>query len=94
VNDDEAVARAIAFFQQTDDVAFLREVLRAVRPRAQAAAMRAEQQGKDAPPPAEIEPSAQPATPAEAMATVRATKDFGKLQALARAAGRRVEEVG
>jgi hypothetical protein len=88
---DDAVARAIACFEASEDIAFLRDVLRSVRPRAEAATLRAAQQGREAPPPADTQPAAEPATPAEAMATVRATKDFAALQAMARAAGRRAE---
>jgi hypothetical protein len=90
---DDAIARAIACFEQSDDVAFLRDVLRAIRPRAEAAARRHEQAGRRAPDPMEVAPSAQPATPQDAMKAVRATKDFAQLQAMARAAGRRVEQL-
>jgi hypothetical protein len=87
----DAVARAIACFEASDDVAFLRDVLRVIRPRAEAATLRAAQQGKSVPAPGNVPPAPEAATAVEAMATVRATKDFAQLQAMARAAGRRAE---
>jgi hypothetical protein len=90
---DNDVARAIACFEQSDDMAFLREVLRTIRPKAESAALRAEKQGKDMPPPSRIDASVEPATPSQALATVRSTKDFALLQAMSRAAGRRAEEL-
>lgn len=90
---DDSVARAIACFEQSDDMAFLREVLRAIRPKAEAAALRAAKQGKEMPAPQAVAAAVEPATPAQALATVRATKDFALLQAMSRAAGRRAEEI-
>ena len=90
MNEDN-VARAIACFEASDDAAFLRDVLRAIRPKAEAAALQAAKRGRDMPAPRDIPPAVDPATPAQAMATVRATKDFALLQAMARAAGRRAE---
>ena len=88
---DEAVAGAIACFEASDDIAFLRDVLRAIRPKAEAATLRAAKLGRAVPAPGNVSAAAEPATPAQAMATVRATKDFAQLQAMARAAGRRAE---
>ena len=90
---DDAVAKAIACFERSDDMAFLREVLRTIRPKAEQAALRASQQGREVPSPGTVTASEDAATPAQAMATVRATKDFALLQAMSRAAGRRVEEI-
>jgi hypothetical protein len=90
---EQDVARAIACFEATEDVGFLRDVLRAIRPKAEAAALQAARRGKSPPQPQDIEPAREPATPAQAIATVRATKDFGLLQGMARAAGRRAEEL-
>ena len=87
------VARAIACFEACEDVAFLRDVLRTIRPKAEAAALQAAQRGKDVPAPGMIAAAAAASTPEQAMATVRATKDFALLQAMARAAGRRAEEL-
>ena len=88
---DDAVARAIACFESTEDVAFLRDVLRTIRPRAESATLQAVKRGKPVPPPQDIPAALHPATHAQALATVRATKDFALLQAMARAAGRRAE---
>ncbi len=90
---DDAIAKAIACFEQCDDMTFLRDVLRTIRPKAEAAALRAAKQGKDMPAPGTISAAGEAATPAQAMATVRATKDFALLQAMSRAAGRRAEEL-
>ena len=90
---EEAVARAIACFDRSTDTSFLRDVLRTIRPKAEQAALRASQQGREAPPPDEIGAATEAATPEEAMETVRKTRDFPLLQAMARAAGRRAEEL-
>ena len=74
-------------------MAFLRDVLRTIRPKAETTALRAAKQGKDMPAPGEIAAAAEAATPAQALATVRATRDFALLQAMSRAAGRRAEEL-
>ena len=90
---DSDIARAIACFEASDDATFLREVLRAIRPKAEAAALQAAKRGRDMPDPSTITPSTEAASPAQALATVRATKDFAALQAMARVAGRRAEEL-
>lgn len=87
------IARAIAFFEQSEDLGFLRDVLRAIRPRAEAAARRYEREGREMPPPEVIEASASPADAADALKTIRSTNDFAQLQAMARAAGRRAEQL-
>jgi hypothetical protein len=89
--DENDVARAIACFDASDDLAFLRDVLRAIRPKAEAAALQAAKRGRQMPAPRDVAPSVEPATRDEAMATVRATRDFALLQAMARSAGRRAE---
>jgi hypothetical protein len=85
------VARSIAYFESTDDLALLQETLRLIRPRAAAAVRRLEASGRAAPPPAEIEAAAAPATKQEALRTLRAIDDFAELQAVSRAIGRRIE---
>ena len=85
------VARAIAFFEASEDTALLRETLQLIRPRAAAAVRRLEMAGRSAPEPAPIAPAAQPATRQEALLSVRNVQDFGELQALSRAIGRRLE---
>ena len=93
MSENQDVSRAIACFEASEDIAFLREVLRAIRPKAETAALQAARRGKTPPQPGAIEAALEAATPAEAMATVRATKDFALLQSMARAAGRRAEEL-
>jgi hypothetical protein len=88
---DSDIGRAIAFFESTDDLDLLREVLRAIRPRASAAVRRHERSRQAVPSPDEISPSAEPAARSEALRTVRSIEDFGQLQAISRAVGRRIE---
>jgi hypothetical protein len=90
---DEAVARAIAFFNACDDVDLLQDVLRGIQPRASAEVRRQLARNREAPPPRDIAPASNPASQDEALKTVRDAGDFGQLQALARAAGRRVESL-
>ena len=88
---EHEVAAAIAFFESSDDVEFLLGVLRSIQPRAAAEVRRQERRGRDVPAPLPIVASEPPATREAALQTVRATSDFGQLQALSRAIGRRVE---
>ncbi len=90
---DEDIAKAIAFFQQSDDRALLQEVLRALRPKAAAAARRYEERGREAPPPKELAAAPVAATKAEAQRVARGELDFGQLQAISRAVGRRLEHL-
>ena len=87
----EEVAKAIAFFQASSDAEFLRGVLKAIQPRAAAEARK--YSNREPPNPAAITPASIPASQEDAMRTVRSVKDFGQLQSLARAIGRRVEEL-
>ena len=91
---DHDVARAIAFFEACDDRELLQEVLRGIRPRAAAEVRRLTSRGKEAPSPREIVAAPEALTEAQALQTVKDTADFGQLQALARAIGRRVEALG
>jgi hypothetical protein len=88
-SDEEAVARAIAFFESSSDADLLRGVLRSIQPRAAAAARRFA--AKTPPDPATLAPAAVAATQDEALATADSVQDFALLQALARAVGRRIE---
>src|SRR3990170_3197009 len=90
---DHDVARAIAFFESCEDREFLQEVLRGIRPRAAAEVRRLASHGREAPPPREIDAAAEALTQQQALQTVKDASDFGQLQALARAIGRRVEEM-
>lgn len=93
-NEDE-VARALAFFQRTVDIALLRRALAAVAPRAARQVRRFMQRGGEGavPVPAEVAPAAEPATETEALSVLASTTDFALLQALTRAIGRRVESL-
>ncbi|SRR6266480_2317418 len=90
---DSDVARAIAFFESTNDLDLLREVLRTIRPRALAAVRRHERSRQPVPSPDDIAASAEPADKAEALRTVSSTEDFGRLQAISRVVGRRIESL-
>jgi hypothetical protein len=86
-------ARAIAFFDGCDDAALLHQLLEEVAPRAKrAVADFLRKGGEDAiPAPAEIGPARAAATADEAAVAIRGATDFGVLQALTRAIGRRLE---
>jgi hypothetical protein len=90
---EDGVARAVACLEQNDDVEFLRDVLRTIRPKVEAAVVRALKSGKDVPAPRAFDASSGVASVEEAMATVRLAKDLRDLQALARAAGQRAEHL-
>ena len=87
------VARAITYFAACTDAELLRGVLKTIQPKAAAAVRQAQLKRRDVPPPLDIEPSASAANKDEAMKTVRTVQDFAQLQALARAVGRRIEEL-
>ncbi len=91
----EDVARAIAFFEGSFDVEMMRRALAEAAPRIAAQVRRQIQRSGDAtmPPPAEIAAAAEPASQAEALRTLAATQDFGQLQAMTRAIGKRVEKL-
>lgn len=87
------VASAIAYFERSDDLNQLLEVLRAIRPRAAASVRRFESRNAEVPAPLEMPRSGAPASREAALRTVRETNDFAQLQALSRAIGRRIEEL-
>lgn len=91
----EAVARAMAFFEQSDDIALLYQMLEEVAPRAkQMVAQYLRRGGEDAiPPPADLRAAREPASREEAIKTLRATNDFALLQVLARSIGQRIETI-
>jgi hypothetical protein len=95
VTQTERVARAIAFFETSDDPSLLHELLEEIAPRAKRAVGQfLRKGGEDAiPPPADIGAARDPAPAQEASATTRATNDFALMQALARAIGRRLEAI-
>ena len=88
---DEDLAKAIAYFQQSQDKTLLQEVLRQLRPRAAAAVRRYQEHGTKVPSPREVVPAQDTATEEEALHTVQAELDFGEIQAITRAVGRRLE---
>lgn len=91
----EDVARAMAFFDETDDIALLHQLTAEIAPRARRMVAGYLQRGSedDIPAPAELRPARQPATREAALRTVRATSDFALLQVLARSIGQRIEAI-
>lgn len=87
------LAQAVAFFEACDDTVLLHELLAVVARRTKRFVAEAMAQGgEDAiPAPTAEPPPAAPASEREASRLVERTKDFGDLQALARAIGRRTE---
>jgi hypothetical protein len=95
MNERETVARAIAFIEGCDDRELLMGMVHDVAPRARRMSTEAAQRdGEDnVPGPASIVAAMAPATAAEAQEAARRVNDFPLLQALARAAGRRIEHL-
>lgn len=95
MNEREQVARALAYFEECDDPILLHRLVGEIAPRARkAVASIIAKSGDDAvPAPAEIRAAKEAAPEAEALKTLRAVNDFSLLQVLARAIGRRVEDI-
>ncbi len=91
----EDVARAMAFFETTDEVALLHQLVAEIAPRAKklVGQMLARGTEEDIPPPAELRPAREPASMDAAVKTLRTTGDFALLQVMARAIGRRIEAI-
>ena len=91
----EDVARAMAFFENSDDIALLHQATAEVAPRAKRMVGRYLARGTEEtiPPPADLRAARQPATRDEAFATLRNVQDFPLFQALARSIGRRIETI-
>lgn len=91
----EAVAGALAYFEHCDDLMLLHRLVGEIAPRARkAVAKLIAANGDDGvPPPAELRAAKVPLSAADALATLRATNDFALLQVMARAIGRRVEDL-
>ena len=89
----EDVARALAFFEETEDVMLLHRLLAEVAPRARRMVGQLLAEGGDEaiPPPAELRAARSPATQEQALKTLRTVNDFALLQVLTRAIGQRVE---
>jgi hypothetical protein len=95
VTTTDDVARAIAFFEASFDVEMMRRALAETAPRVAGQVRRQIQRGgnDDMPAPAPITPADEPASQAEALQTLAATRDFAFLQAMTRAIGKRVEKL-
>ncbi len=91
----EEVARALAFFEQSDDALLLHRLIGEVAPRARKLVGQILAKGTEEaiPPPADLRAAKHPATQAEALKTLRATDDFALLQVLAKAIGLRIESI-
>lgn len=95
MSERERAARAMAYFESCDDPVLLHQLIVEIAPRAKrmVAALMAKTPEESLPGPASIEPAEATASREEALRTLRSTRDFPLLQALARAIGRRVEAV-
>ena len=91
----EDVARAMAFFEASDDAALLHELTSEIAPRVKqmVGKMLARGPEESIPPPADLHAAKDPASRDEALATLRSTDDFPLLQTLARSIGRRIEAI-
>jgi len=91
----EDVARAMAFFELTDDIGLLHRLVAEVAPRARTLVNRYLATGPDEaiPPPADLRPAREPANAEQAARALRTTDDFALLQAMARCIGHRIESI-
>lgn len=89
----QAVARAITYFEQADDLVLLHRASAEVAPRAKRMVGQIMARGgEDAiPAPADLKGAQKMASATEAVATLKAVDDFALLQVLARAIGQRIE---
>lgn len=89
----EDVARALAFFEASDDVMLLHQLLAEVAPRARRMVGQLLAKGgeDEIPPPAGLLPAREPSGKDAAIRTLKSTDDFALLQVMARTIGRRVE---
>jgi hypothetical protein len=91
----EDVAQAMAFFEDTDDIGLLHQLVGEVAPRAKRIVGQFLTRGaEDAiPPPADLRPARTAASRDSALETLRRTNDFALLQVMARSIGRRIETI-
>ena len=89
----EQTARAITFFENTDDMQLLRACLEEAAPKIKRLVAGFLQKGtEDAiPPPSDLRGARESATKEAAVQCVRKTTDFSLLQAMTRAIGQRIE---
>lgn len=90
---NEQTARAIAFFDSSEDMGLLRSLLEESAPRVKRMVAGFLKKGTEEaiPAPAELRGAREAAAQQEAVATLRKMQDFGLLQAMTRAIGRRIE---
>ena len=93
MNQREQAARAIAFFEQSDDMALLRASLEEVAPRVKRLVGGFLQRGTEEsiPGPSDVRGAKEAAAPDEARKTLKETQDFALLQAITRSIGQRIE---
>mgnify|MGYP000034586997 CR=1 FL=1 len=89
----EQAARAITFFENTDDMPLLRKCLEESAPRIKRMVANYLQKGTEEgiPHPADIRGARDGAAREEALQSLRKTQDFALLQAMTRAIGQRIE---
>jgi|GEM_PF-1173073 len=89
----EEAARAIAYFEQSDDMAMLRACLEEAAPRIKRMVGSFLSKGTEEsiPHPADVRAARDAATKEQALATLRKTQDFALLQAITRTVGQRIE---
>ncbi len=93
MNAREETARAIAYFEEADDMSMLRAALEEAAPRVKRMVANMLRKGTEEsiPAPAELRGAREAATRDEALKTLRNAQDFALLQAITRAIGRRIE---
>jgi hypothetical protein len=91
----EEVARALAFFDASDDIVLLHQLIAEAAPRARrlVGTYLASGTEEGIPGPADLRAARQSATREEALATLRHTDAFALFQVLVRAIGRRIETI-
>ncbi|MGI8422653.1 MAG: hypothetical protein ACR2NO_00805 [Chloroflexota bacterium] len=91
----DEVAAAMAYFERSEDIGLLHELLDELAPRVKRAVGRLLARGTEEsiPAPAELRPARELASREQAAATLRGTDDFGLMQVLARSIGQRIEAI-
>jgi hypothetical protein len=91
----EDVARAITFFERSDDIILLHQTLEEIAPKVKKLVRQLMDKGNEdaLPPPADLRGARDGASKADALKTVRQLNDFPLLQVVARTIGRRIEAV-
>ncbi len=91
----EDVARAMAFFEQSDDIALLHGLLEEIAPKAKRMVGQFLARGSEdtIPRPADLRAAREPASKDEAIRILRQARDFALFQVLARSIGQRIEAI-